>query len=384
VLGYDWNKIKSEIIKYSQKINIDKIGITTADPFLEIQCLLREHKEKGYGSGFEEENLELRINPRLSLPTARSIIAIALAYPGYELERRKTSATEGEIRRKFCRASWGRDYHFVLQERLSKLADFIKQMIPEAETLTMVDTGPLSDRAVAVRAGLGWIGKNSNLITPEFGSFVYLGELLTNLPLPPDKPLENRCTDCSRCITACPMHAIIPGKAIINCQKCLAYQTLTKGFLSDELKEKIAVHPYIYGCDICQLVCPYNKGKVNDIHEEFKPVDELVNPKVEVFFQLSNKEFKEKYGQMSGSWRGKKNLERNAILILGAVKDPKTIPLLKKHLFFDPRPEIRAVAAWSLGKFNYDDTGEILKEGLQKEKDDRVILEIKKALNLNE
>jgi len=373
---YDWKEIKQKIIEYSKIIKIDKIGFASAEPFKDIENVLKEHRDKGYSSGFEEKDIELRIEPKLSLLSVRSIISIALAYPSQEPEGYKGN----EIRGKFCRASWGKDYHVVLKGRLDKLSDYIKLLVPEVETLVMVDTGPLADRSVAARAGLGWIGKNGSLITPEYGSFVFLGELLTNLPLPSDEPMENKCGNCEKCIMVCPMQAILPEKLTINCQKCLAYQTLNKGFLNDELKEKIAFSKYIYGCDICQLACPYNKDKCNDWHKEFQPHYDLINPLLKELLKISNKDFRETYGHMSGSWRGKKNLQRNAILILGKGKDISLIPLLKDILVNDSRPEIRGAAAWALGKFDSEETQKILEKILEKEKDEQAICEIKKAL----
>ncbi|MDN5324151.1 MAG: epoxyqueuosine reductase [Clostridia bacterium] len=374
---YNWLKIKSEIVQFSKSLNIDKIGFASAEPFYNIEELLREHRDRGYSSGFEEKDIMLRIDPQLSLPGVRSIIAVALAYPCQEPNN---FVLDKEPRGMFCRASWGKDYHLVLREKLSQLANFIKTLVPEAATLAMVDTGPLSDRAVAARAGLGWIGKNGSLITEEYGSFVYLGELLTNLTLEPDHPVKKRCDTCSKCVNLCPMQAIIEDSSTVNCQKCLAFQTLTKGFLNDEIKNKIASHRHLYGCDICQLVCPFNKGKINDWHAEFKPRYELINPSLKKILKMSNKDFKKIYGQMSGSWRGKKILQRNALLILGEIKDPDTIPLLTDILNNDPRPEIRGAAAWALGKYNLEETFKILANRLEKEEDEQVKKEINNVL----
>jgi len=375
---YDWQQIKKKIIEHSEMIGIDKIGFTSGEPFLEIEDILREHQEKGFSSGFEESNIDLRINPALSMSGVCSIISVAVAYPSLEL---RELCDQQEYRGKFCCASWGQDYHKVLEEKLSKLDQFIKILVSRAETLIMVDKGPLSDRAVALRAGLGWIGKNGSLITEEFGSFVYLGEILTNLPLESDEQkVINLCGGCNECLNACPMQAILKDNSTINCQKCLAFNTLTKGHLEDDLKGKIAEQKYLYGCDICQLVCPFNKDKNNDWHREFRPEYELVNPVLEKVIKLSNRKFKDTFGHMSGSWRGKKNLQRNAILILGRTKGAENIQLLADLLEHDLRPEIRAAAAWSLGQYDLAVTQNILKAHLPKEKDVRVAQDIKRAI----
>ena len=166
----------------------------------------------------------------------------------------------------------------------------------------MVDTGALVDRAVAERAGIGWSGKNCSIITPEFGSYVYLGELITNIPFAPDKPMEDECGDCRLCLDVCPTGALIQGGQL-DAQRCIAFLTQTKGTLPDEFRSHIGNR--LYGCDTCQTVCPKNKGKINWIHEEFIPDPELAKPLLTPLLTISNREFKAKFGHVSGSWRGK-------------------------------------------------------------------------------
>lgn len=340
--------IKKNLITFSKKIGISKIGICSAEPFYELKKIFDYSIEKGFNSGFEEKNLEKRIFPHLSLPDAKSIISIAIAYPS-----RANLQEDNKIRGKFSCSSWGKDYHLIVMDKLDKLIQYLKNIFPHMNAVAMVDTGPLSDRAVAVRAGLGWIGKNNNLVTEEFGSFVFLGTLVTNLPLPMDNPLLEKCKDCNLCQMACPMQAITE-KRIINSQKCLAYLTQTKKNLSDKIKKKIAYNGYIYGCDVCQLVCPYNKKREVQFIAEFTPQIELINPALVDLLSISNKEFKSKYGILAGSWRGKKILQRNALYILGIKKDYKNIPFLKKVLLKDMRKEIKEGAAWALAQYGIE------------------------------
>ena len=172
---------------------------------------------------------------------------------------------KGERRGIFCRASWGIDYHTAVRERLQKLEAWLVERVPNVKFKSMVDTGELVDRAVAERAGIGWSGKNCSVITPEFGSYVYLGDMLTNIPFVPDTPLEDGCGDCNLCIDVCPTGAIVaPGQ--LNAQRCISFLTQTKDFLPDEFRAKIGNR--LYGCDTCQTVCPKNKGKLNWMHEE--------------------------------------------------------------------------------------------------------------------
>lgn len=158
--------LKKEIIDYAKSIGIDKIGFATADPFTTLKARLIRQQELNYQSGFEESDIDKRTNPALLFDNPQSIISIALAYPTKMKEH--VRGTKGERRGLFARASWGADYHLVLRDRLSELEQFIYSKMPDARCKSMVDTGELSDRAVAERAGIGWSGKNCAIITPEY------------------------------------------------------------------------------------------------------------------------------------------------------------------------------------------------------------------------
>jgi epoxyqueuosine reductase len=369
--------LKQEIIEYSKTIGIDKIGFASADPFVELKERLLRQQALGYQSGFEEPDIEKRTNPSLLLPEAKSIIAIALAYPSKM--KNAPRGTKAERRGIFCRASWGKDYHYILRERLEKLEAFILERVPHARVKSMVDTGELADRAVAERAGIGWSGKNCSIITPEFGSYVYLGEMITNIPFPPDEPIESRCGTCTKCIDACPTGALVQGGQL-NAQRCIAFLTQTKGFLADEFRDKIGNR--LYGCDTCQMVCPENKGKDFHLHPEMEPDPEVAKPKLIPLLHISNREFKEKFGSIAGSWRGKKPIQRNAILALAHYKDQTAIPHLLKLLKEDSRPVIRGTAAWALGKIGDTRVISDLEEASKTEKDPEVLAEIEKGLQL--
>ncbi|WP_407984364.1 tRNA epoxyqueuosine(34) reductase QueG [Priestia abyssalis] len=370
-------QLKEEIIAYSKTIGIDKIGFASASTFEELKGRLIAQQELGYQSGFEEPDIEKRTNPELLLPKARSIIAIALAYPSKMQNPPKS--TKQERRGIFCRASWGRDYHAVLRDRLEKLEQFILEKVPEATVKSMVDTGELSDRAVAERAGIGWSGKNCAIITPEFGSYVYLGEMVTNLPFPPDTPIEDRCRTCNKCIDVCPTGALV-GPGQLNSQRCIAFLTQTKGFLAEEFRVKLGNR--LYGCDTCQTVCPENKGKDFHFHAEMEPDPELAKPLLKPLLHMSNREFKEKFGHVSGSWRGKKPIQRNAIIALAHYKDSTAVLDLVRLLKEDVRPVIRGTAAWALGKIGEKSAVEDLEIAYDREQDEEVRAEIEKGLQM--
>lgn len=373
------HELKNQIIDYSRSIGIDKIGFASADPFLTLKERLKTQQELGYQSGFEESDIEKRTEPERLLPGAQSIIAIALAYPSRMKHPPKWS--KDERRGKFCRASWGRDYHHVLRDRLQKLEGFIIERVPDAEMRSMVDTGELSDRAVAERAGIGWSGKNCAIINPELGSYMYLGEMITNLPLPPDEPMEDLCGSCNKCVEACPTGALVQGGQL-NAQKCMAFLTQTKGFLPDEARGIIGNN--LYGFDTCQLVCPYNYKMDVHNHPEFEPDPEVARPKLKPLLKMSNREFRETFGDVAGFWRGKKPIQRNAILALAHYKDDTATDDLIDLLENDPRPVIRGTAAWALGKIGGEGVKDHLLSARKREQDAQVIDEIDKGLDMLE
>ncbi|MDP4164206.1 MAG: tRNA epoxyqueuosine(34) reductase QueG [Bacillota bacterium] len=372
----DINQFKQELIAYSKEIGIDKIGFTSADTFGELKNRLLLQQELQFQSGFEEPDIELRVSPALLLERPQSIISIALAYPSKMKIR--VQSRKGERRGIFCRASWGTDYHHIVRDRLAKLEQFIISKMPDARLKSMVDTGELVDRAVAERAGIGWSGKNCSIITPEYGSYVYLGEMITSIPFDPDVPIENKCGTCTKCIDACPTGALVQGGQL-NAQRCIAFLTQTKGFLPDEFRDEIGNR--VYGCDTCQTVCPENKGKNFYFHKEMESDPEIAKPLLTPLLTISNRDFKAQFGYVSGSWRGKKPIQRNAILALAFFKDESAVPVLVEVLEKDTRPVLRGTAAWALGKIGGETALNALKKAKEKEADSQVIEEIDKGLS---
>ncbi|MBS4210835.1 tRNA epoxyqueuosine(34) reductase QueG [Bacillus sp. FJAT-50079] len=371
----DYKQLKEDIIAYSKSIGINKIGFAGAHPFSEMKNLLLRQQALGYQSGFEEKDIDKRTDPSLIFEEPRSIIAIALAYPSRLKDAPRS--VRGERRGIFCRASWGTDYHVLVREKLEQLGKYIDSRVPEARFKFMVDTGELVDRAVAERAGIGWSGKNCSIITPEFGSYVYLGEMITNLPFEPDEPIYDQCGECRKCIDICPTGALVqPGQ--LNAQRCIAFLTQTKGILPDEFRGKLGNR--LYGCDTCQTVCPKNKGMNFEGHPKMKPDPEVVKPLLLPLLQISNREFREKFGEIAGSWRGKKPIQRNAIIALAHFKEESAVDELIKVLRKDVRPDIRGIAAWALGKIGGEEAKAALLEAREIEQDETALREIDKGL----
>lgn len=369
--------IKQEIIDFSESIGIEKIGFASADPFVTMKARLADQQEHGFQSGFEKGTIEERTEPKRLLPEAKTIISIALAYPSKMSSPPRSK--KGERRGIFCRASWGEDYHDILRRKLEQLQAFITERFPDESSTYMVDTGELPDRAVAERAGIGWSGKNCAIITPEFGSYVYLGELITTVDLPADTPMFDQCGTCNKCVDACPTGALIQGGQL-DSGKCIAYLTLTKDVLPERYRKKIGNR--LYGCDTCQVVCPENKGVDVHNHPEMEPDPEVVKPLLIPLLTMSNREFRDKFGPISGSWRGKKPIQRNALIALGNFKDDTSLDAVIDRLENDPRPVIRATAAWAAGEISADgQTLERIEHALGQEQDETASAEMKAVLH---
>lgn len=363
-----WEDLKNEIKAALPELGIDSIGFTTAEPFLYLKNILQDHRDKGYESGFEEPDLDKRTIPALpSGEKPMSIIAIAVAYPS-KMENPPKSEP-GARRGILARASWGRDYHQVLREALAKLEAFIRERVPDAVLESMVDTGVLVDRAVAERAGVGFSAKNCAIISPKWGSWIYLGEMVTNIPFSPDPQIEEGCGDCTKCIDACPTGALV-GPGQLNAQACISYLTQTKGFLSEEYMTKIGNR--LYGCDTCQIVCPKNRGLNWNHRPELQPDPEIVKPLLLPILDLSNREFKEKFGSSSAAWRGKKPIQRNAVIALGNFKEAAAVPKLTEIVLRETRPEMRGTAAWALGRIGGKEALSAIDMALQAEEDVQV------------
>ena len=356
--------LKEKIIQLSKELGISKIGFTTADDFAYLEKSLRAGVEEGRTTGFEHKNIEERLDPKLSLASARTIISIALAYPRrLPQQPQKTAFRRGKI----TPNSWGLDYHYILQDKLERLARGIEELTADFEYKGMVDTGALVDTAVARRAGIGFIGKNGLVISKEYGSYMFLGELITNLELEPDQPVDYDCGDCNRCVEACPTSCLL-GDSTMNARRCLSFQTQDKGMMELEFRKKIKT--VIYGCDICQICCPYNKGIDSPPLVDIDP--DLAQPELIPFLDLSNGQFKEKFGLIAASWRGKNILQRNAIMALANAYDRSAIPKLLEIIDKGQNPIHAATAIWALGELVKEPSEELVAfiEGIQSDHPD--------------
>lgn len=371
-----WEELKQELKAVAPELGIDDIGFASAEPFQSLKGILQNHRELGYESGFEEQDLDKRVTPALPGTEPKSLIAIAITY--HSKMNNPPKSEPGKYRGIMARSAWGRDYHHVLREAMDRLENYIKERVPDAKLESMVDTGALVDRAVSERAGIGFSAKNCAIISPKFGSWIFLGEMVTNIPFPPDKPVTEDCGECTKCIDACPTGALV-GPGQLNAQRCVSFLTQTKGFLDEEAMRKIGNR--LYGCDTCQIVCPKNRGKNWTHQEDFKPDPEKAKPLLLPILDMSNREFKEAFGDTSAAWRGRKPIQRNAVIALGNFKDISAVPKLSEVLLKDPRPELRGNAAWALGRIGGEEAMDNLEKSMKSEGDSRVRDMLQQALN---
>ncbi len=370
--------LKEKVKAYAYSIGVNKIGFTDAEALTEHLPFVVRRREAGYRYGINEGDPAKRIDPSRHLPGAKSVISIALAYPGADPVVVAPQEGEALSRGRFSLISRGRDYHVVVSGKLEQIREYILSLVPGSSAVHMVDTGEILEKALAVKAGLGWFGRNTLLVTPEYGSWVCLGELITDIPFPPDLPLDNGCGPCSACISACPANAIREGEDL-DLDRCLACVTLGKSMPEPKIREIMGDN--LYGCDICQQVCPYNKkaGQINDRPEFLYSYDEAY-PVLKNILSLSNKAFRERFGHTSGAWRGRTPVQRNAVIAAGNLVARDTIPELVNILDSDPRPVLRGLAAWALGRMGDPRAFQALADALEIEKDPAVIEEIMQGL----
>jgi epoxyqueuosine reductase len=296
-------KIKSKALE----IGFQKIGIARAEKL----AAEAEHLQGWLGRSFQGEMAwmarepEKRADPRLIFPEARSVISVALNY--YTPCEHRDDAARGKI----SRYAWGDDYHDILKEKLRTLLEWISAEDPKAAGKICVDTAPVMEKAWAMRSGIGWIGKHSNLITKDYGSWVFLGEIFLNLDLEYDEPMSDHCGSCTACIDACPTDAIVEPY-VVDSNKCISYATIE--LRSDELPENISsnLNGWIYGCDICQDVCPWNRFEQPADETRLAPRNAETSLDLEVVELLTPESYAERFRKSAMKRTKLAGLKRNA------------------------------------------------------------------------
>ncbi len=370
--------LTQQIHQRANELGFELVGITPAAQS-ETIALYRQWIENGYAGkmGYLEKHLPLKGDVRQLLAEAKSVISLAINY--YTLDPPKTLA-EDPARGQISRYAWGDDYHDVIRQRLSELINFIKQTAEsELKTRVCVDTAPIIEREYAQKAGLGWIGKNTNLIHWRSGSWYFLSEVLINIALASDTPaVRGSCGTCTRCIEACPTDAIIEPN-VLDSRRCISYLTI-------ELKEEIpkALRPkignLIYGCDICQEVCPWNSKAVPTDEPAFQPRAGNFAPKLLSLIGMTQQEFSRRFKGSPIKRAKRRGFLRNVLVAIGNWGDRRAVPALKDALT-DDEPLVRSHAAWALGRIGGNTAKHILRTQLTVEDEQEVITEIQDAIS---
>ena len=367
-------------------LGFDLVRFTTADPFPQAEAALKRAIGDGLMDGldwFTAERAEVASHPQALLPTARTVIALGTFYL---TDAPRDLTTPGDPHGRLSCYAWGDDYHEVIRQRLDQLAAYIRELAPPNDptmqkTIPFVDTGRMVDRAAAQRAGLGWYGKNTNILTKGWGSWVFLAELVTSLDLAPDAALAANCGQCEVCLHACPTNAFV-APYVLDMRRCISYLTIElRGAIPLELRPLIGAH--IFGCDICQEVCPVNRvaerrlraltpgpsptggGEVLErtfvasatptgsrrARLEFRPRAAVgSSPALLPLLALDEEGFRERFRHSPIKRAKRRGLLRNVCVALGNIGDPVAIPALCETLAHEEEPLVRGHAAWALGR----------------------------------
>jgi len=297
-----------QIKRQALEIGFHKVGIVRAEPLREEGARLKEWLARNYHGTMEwlEREPEKRADPRLLFPTAKSIVVVALNY--YTPHEHEETSAKGKI----SRYAWGDDYHDVLKENLRELFAFVKTLDETADGKICVDTAPMMDKAWAVRAGLGWLGKHSNLITKEYGSWIFIGEILLNLELEYEtERVADHCGTCTACLDACPTGAIVEP-FLVDSNRCLSYATieLREPELPADIEKNL--NGWLYGCDICQDVCPWNRFEKPTSEARFEPRAGNVTADLDEIYTLSPEKYAERFRRSAIKRTKLSGLQRNA------------------------------------------------------------------------
>jgi epoxyqueuosine reductase len=317
---------------------------------------------------------ELRRDPQRLAPWAVSIVSVGMNYHTPFSRPAAAPDPKGWI----SRYAWGEDYHQIMQHKLESLLGAIRGMCAGAvEGKAFVDSGPVLEREFAGIAGIGWIGKNTHLISPQRGSWFFLGELFLSLTLAYDRPTRDRCGKCDLCLKACPTGAFV-GPYVLDARRCISYLTIElKGFIPRHLRPLLGNH--IFGCDICQEICPYNVKARRTAEQAYMPREGLYAPDLIPMLSLDEAEFRKRFRGSPILRAKRKGFLRNVAVALGNSKSRQAVPALIRALD-DDEALVRGHVAWALGQIGANEGIEALQKRLRLESDTTVRMEIEDAI----
>lgn len=391
-----------QIKRRARELGFARVGIARADRVRNADRFLNWLGHEFHGEmQYLARSPERRLDPRVVLNEAKSVISVLVNY--YTPHPFSKDPRVGRI----SRYAWGRDYHRTLKDKLQQLADFIGSLDSRAQTLAYVDTGPVLDKVWAEESGLGWIGKHSNLITREMGSWVFAGEILSTVPLDPDPLFEHPkarnksssndkkfhsepalsefatrapatfCGTCTRCIEVCPTRAIV-APFVVDARRCISYLTIElRGPIPPAFRPLIGNR--IFGCDDCQDVCPWNRFAVVTSDVDFLPHEGNHTPRLIDLMQMSREEFQRRFKDSAIRRAKYVGFLRNVAVALGNSRDPDAVSALTDALHHESSL-VRSHAAWALGAIGGTEAKKALEDHRKHEHDSSVLGEIDLAL----
>lgn len=372
-------ELKQAIAEQARELGFDLVGFAPALPFIEAQRVIEERIDVGLFTGlswFTKERAAFSAYPTNLMPSVRTIVSLGISYLS---DGDTVPSTPGDPRGRVARYAWGLDYHDVFKEKLAQLHASVEELLGRpVEHRALSDTARIVDRAVARRAGLGWYGKNTNILNRSRGSWILLGELLLDVELPADKPVRTHCGSCARCLPSCPTGALIaPG--VLDNNRCISYLTIElRGPIPRELRPLIG--DWVFGCDLCQEACPVNIKALAGNHPEFSANTGIgSSPSLIDLLNMSEEEFRERFRKSPvkrTKWAG---IRRNAAVALGNIGDPAAVPTLVAALNGEPSL-VRGHGAWALGRIGGDIASSALAARRTIEPDEWVRKEIDLAL----
>ena len=369
--------LERDVKKYARELGFDRVGIGSAEAFVRDERAAVQRVRAGLMDGlpwYTEERVRRANRPEALLPGARSIVSLAMSYMTGE-----PRVDGGGPRGRVARYAWGADYHDVMKARLRDFRDGLPRLAGRAVAARIfVDDGPFNDRAAAERAGVGWFGKNTNILNPALGSWILLGNVLTDLDLKPDPPLAKNCGECVRCIDDCPTGAIVAPFTIDN-RRCISFLTIElRGSIPREMRPLVG--DWVFGCDICQDVCPVNRKSPLGSEPAFRQRRDFAAPQLLPLLDMDDEQFRERFRGSPIKRAKRAGLQRNVCVALGNIGDPAAVPALSRSLR-SPDAVVREHAAWALGRIGGPGAERALESALPGEEDPAVRREIEMSLD---
>jgi len=375
-------ELKLELKTEALRLGFNLVGVTSADPPKTFPAYVRWLEQDRHGTMHYlevERAVERRANPLKILPEVRSLIVVGMRYSN---SKALSMAASDNLTGRVASYAWGKDYHDLIQSRLNLLVEFLNNRSHQpVASKVYTDTGPILERDFAVRAGLGWQGKNTCLIEPGSGSYYLLGEILTSLALEPDDPYpSDRCGTCRRCIEVCPTGCILADRTI-DARRCISYLTIeNKGAIPLELRPQLG--NWVFGCDICQQVCPWNiRFASGQFEDALQPDYGIAQPDLIGELQLTPQEFNKRFKDSPIKRARRRGYLRSVAVALGNSKSPRAIPVLESALKNDLEPLVRAHSAWALGQIDTGKARQALIAARAREEDPLVMREINAVLD---